>query len=318
MKVCIFHGDTMYEVPVKDGASWTTERKGFPGKFTFTLICDEVAKFEEGDAVSLTDGNDKVFYGFIFSIKGDETDEINITAYDQLRYFKNKHTLSYKGIYAHQVLQRVATAFNLKLGVIEQTTYALPETIEEDSALFDIVLNALDAELMNAGKLFVLYDDYGSITLKSLESMRTDVFVDASCAEKHNYSSDIDNKVYNRIKLTRENEQTGMVDNYVVQDGGNINRWGILQHTEKLKEGENGAAKAEALLKLYNVKNKSLKIKNCKSNLKVRAGCLVIVNLTLNDGTKLQQYMLVESCKHTFGNGNNTMDLTLKGGVINA
>lgn len=317
MTVRITHGQKIYEVPVKDAPTWNTERRGSPGKFTFTIIDDGVAEYEEGDAVSFSINEKGVFFGFIFTIKRDESESVSVTAYDQLRYLKNKDTIGYKRLLASQVVQLVGASYNLNLGTIEPTTFTLPETVEEDSTLFDIVLNALDAELMNSGNLYVLYDDYGKLTLKSLESMKTDVVIDASSASKLNYTTSIDSKVFNRIKLKRENDSTGKVDTYVVQDGSNINRWGILQNTEKLKEGENGAEKANALLSLYNEKSKTLKLSGCRGNIKVRAGSLVIVILDLKDGTKLQQFMLVESCKHTFKANNHTMDLTLKGGGIN-
>lgn len=316
MTVRIIHGEKIFEVLVKDGASWSTERKGVPGKFVFTVISDGVAEIEEGDAVSFTNGDEGIFFGFVFTAKRDQSESISITAYDQLRYLKNKDTLGYEGLLASQVVMLVGTSCRLNLGAIEPTTYLLPKTVEEDSTLFDIILNALDGELMNTGNMYILYDDFGKLTLKSLENMKTDVVIDAESAEKFSYTTSIDNKVYNRIKLKRDNESTGMVDTYIAQDSGNMNQWGFLQLTEKLKEGENGVNKANALLNLYNDKSKSLKINGCKGNIKVRAGSMVVVVLKLGDGTRLQQYMLVDVCKHTFKEGNHTMDLTLKGGGI--
>ena len=46
---------------------------------------------------------------------------------------------------------------------------------------------------------------------------------------------------------------------------------------------------------------------------RVRAGSLIIVNLNLGD-IKLKNFMLVESCKHTYKEGEHWMDLTLRGG----
>lgn len=317
MKIRITHGDKIYEVPVKDGVSWTTERKGVPGKLAFTVISDGIAVIDEGDAVSFTDENKGIFFGFVFTAKRDQSESISVTAYDQLRYLKNKDTLEYNGLLASQVVQRLGNAYRLNLGTIEPTTYCLPKTVEEDSTLFDIILNALDGELMNAGRMYILYDDFGKLTLKSLENMKTDVVIDDESAEKFSYTTSIDNKVYNRIKLKRDNESTGMVDTYIAQDSSNINRWGVLQLTEKLKEGENGVVKANALLSLYNSKSRSLKITGCKGDLKVRAGSLVVVVFELGDGTELSQYMLVDVCKHVFKESSHTMDLTLIGGGIN-
>ena len=51
-------------------------------------------------------------------------------------------------------------------------------------------------------------------------------------------------------------------DVYITQDSSNINKWGILQYFDTLQKGENGQAKADALLKLYNKKTRNLKITN--------------------------------------------------------
>ena len=41
-----------------------------------------------------------------------------------------------------------------------------------------------------------------------------------------------------------------------------MNDWGILQYFDTLQDGENGQAKADALLKLYNKATKTLTIKD--------------------------------------------------------
>jgi ApbE superfamily uncharacterized protein (UPF0280 family) len=80
-----------------------------------------------------------------------------------------------------------------------------------------------------------------------------------------------------------------------------------------LQKGENGKAKADALLKLYNSKTRNLKIKNAFGDIQVRAGSLLIVNLSLGD-SKVKNFMLVEKVKHTFKLDFHQMDLTLRGG----
>ena len=88
-----------------------------------------------------------------------------------------------------------------------------------------------------------------------------------------------------------------------------------MQHFDTLGEGENGAAKADALLKMYNNKTRSLKLTKALGDNRVRAGSLVVVSLDLGD-IKVKNFMLVESCKHTYGEGEHWMDLTLRGGAF--
>ena len=104
-----------------------------------------------------------------------------------------------------------------------------------------------------------------------------------------------------------------MVALYITQDSSNINKWGILQYFDTLQKGENGQAKADALLKLYNKKTRNLKITNALGDNRVRAGSMVVINLDLGD-MKVKNWMLVEKCKHTYKEGEHWMDLTLTGG----
>ena len=92
-----------------------------------------------------------------------------------------------------------------------------------------------------------------------------------------------------------------------------MNEWGVLQYFDTLSKGENGQAKADALLKLYNKKSRNLKITNAIGDTRVRAGSLVVVSLALGD-VNLKNFMLVEKVRHTFKLDQHVMDLTLRGG----
>ena len=98
-----------------------------------------------------------------------------------------------------------------------------------------------------------------------------------------------------------------------MKHGVNINKWGVLQYTDKFKPKENGKAKAEALLNLYNRKSRSLSVKGAFLSSTVRAGNLLPVTLDLGD-VKVSNYMIIEKCKHKFENGEHFVDLELIGG----
>ena len=55
---------------------------------TFTTY--GISDIEEGYSVNFRKDGQNVFFGFIFDISSDKSKKINITAYDQLRYLKNK------------------------------------------------------------------------------------------------------------------------------------------------------------------------------------------------------------------------------------
>lgn len=311
-------GSQVYQPAVEEGIEWTTQRSGTPGKLTFKVLKDDIMSFTEGSAIRLKDGDDKIFYGFIFTQSRQKDQIITITAYDQLRYLQNKDTKIYEGKTATQFIRMLGADYTLNVGTMENTGYVITSRVEENTSLFDMIGNALDLTLANTGKMFVLYDDFGKLTLKSLDNMRvgsgdTFLMIDEESGEDFEYKSSIDSDTYNKIKLTYDNENTGTREIYIAQSGTNINKWGMLQYFDTLQKGENGQTKADALLKLYNKKTRNLKLTNVFGDNRVRAGSLVVVNLALGD-MAVKNFMLVEKCTHTYKESEHWMDLTLRGG----
>ncbi len=311
-------GTKAYLPAVEEGIEWATERKNTPGKLTFKVLQDDVLNFSEGSAVRMKADGDEIFFGFVFKQQRTKNQTITVTAYDQLRYLKNKDTIVYEGKTADQFLRMIAADYALNVGALENTGYVIESRVEENTSLFEMIQNALDLTLLNTGEMFVLYDDFGKLTLKNMSSMvvgshGTYFMMDEKTCETFDYISSIDDNTFNRIKLTYDNEDTGFREVYIAQDSGNINKWGILQYFDTLKKGENGQAKVDALLKLYNKKTRNLKLTNVLGDNRVRAGSVIMVNLDLGD-MKLRSFMLVESCRHIYRESEHWMDLTLRGG----
>lgn len=312
-ELLIQNGSNVFIPVVEEGIEWTTERAGSPGKLTFKVHLDDTLNITEGNAVRFRWDDNNVFYGFIFSKKMDKDRIITITAYDQLRYLKNKETYVYEDKTAGEVIQMICADFGMRTGSIEDTGYKIASRVEDSQTLFDIIQNALDLTLTNTKNMHVMYDDFGKLTLKSLDNMIVNVLIDEETGRNFDYQSSIDENTYNKIKLIYDNEDTGQRDVYIAQDSSHINEWGILQYYDSLSKGENGQAKADALLGLYNQKTRKLTIKDAFGDCRVRAGSMVGVIMDLGD-VKLQNYMLVETCKHTFKLNEHTMELKLKGG----
>lgn len=314
MKLLIQNGSTIYYPVVEEGVSLTLERKGTPGKLEFTIIKDEVLNFQEGNPVKFTVNGTAMFYGFVFTkSRKANSPAIDVVAYDQLRYLKNKDTYTEEGLKASDFLKRIATDFRLNLGNVEDTGYTIETIVEENSTLFDMIQNALDETLLNTGRLYCLYDDVGKLTLKNINSMKLDLLIDSETGETFDYSSSIDEQTYNKIKLAYNNDQTGKRELYVAQDGEKMNGWGVLQYYEELQTATGAAAKADALLKLYAQKTRKLTVKNAFGDARVRAGSAVAVSLDLGDIT-VNNYLMVEKVVHNFKGNEHFMDLTLIGG----
>lgn len=294
----------------------TLERKGTPGKLEFTVIKEPGEpglNFAEGDPVKLTVNGTAMFYGFVFKKKRDKGGTIDVVAYDQLRYLKNKDTITEEGLKASDLLKRIATDFRLNLGTVEDTGYTIESIVEENQTLFDMIQNALDETLMNTKQLYVLYDNAGKLTLKNINTMKLNLLIDEETGENFSYESSIDEQTYNKIKLAYNNEKTGTRELFIAQDGVKMNQWGVLQYFEEIQTRTGASAKADALLKLYDQKTRKLTIQNAFGDVRVRAGNAVVVAMTFGD-IVTNNYMVVNKVTHTFRGDEHMMELDLIGG----
>lgn len=313
VQIVIQNGDKVYEPVIEEGIEWETERKCVPGKLTFNVLKDDVIDFTEGNIVKLAVNGTNVFYGYVFTKKRDKDGLIAVTAYDQLRYLKNKDCYIYpKAMTAAELIKALAADYQLKVGEIEDTEYVISRRVEDNQTLFDTIQTALGLTLDNKKKLYVLYDDFGKLTLKNIESMVLNLLIDADTAENFDYTSSIDHHTYNQVKLFYDNKDTGEREVYKVFDSLNIARWGVLQFCDSIQEQTNGKAKADTLLRLYNRKTRNLSINNAFGDIRVRAGVSVGVELNLGD-IRVNNYMLVERAKHIFTNNQHVMNLGLRG-----
>lgn len=305
----------VYYPLVEEEITLDISRSGAPSKLSFNVIKDETLNFQEGNLVKLAHKDKLIFVGFVFSKKRDKDQIIKVTAYDQLRYLKNKDTYVYENKKASDLLKMIATDYKLRVGEIDDTEHIIESRIEDNKTLFDIMKNALDETIKNKHKMYILYDEAGRIFLKDKDKMGLDIVIDQTCIENFDYTSSIDGETYNSIKLISENEKASKRGYCTVEDKENVEKWGRLQYFEVIKDNSKKQSKAEGLLKLYNRKTRNLKVKNAIGDIRVRAGSRLIVDLNIGD-IEVKKNMLVEDVKHTFKDNEHRMDLTLIGGDL--
>ncbi|MTI56162.1 XkdQ/YqbQ family protein [Geosporobacter ferrireducens] len=315
----IQNGDKIYAPILEGSIQWDTSRRGSPGKLTFSVVKDEVINFQEGNPVIFKVDGVNIFYGFVFAKARDKDQLINVTAYDQIRYLKNKDTFRYDNKKANELINKIAADFHLQVGSLADTGYVIARRIEDNQTLMDIIYTALDLTVINTGKLYVLYDDFGKLTLRDVETMKVPIIVGDETAEDFSYQTDIDTDTYNRIKLIQEDKEKEISRSFVLEDKSTINQWGVLQYYEVVDEELNLAqikAQADNLLKVKNRKNRSLELKNCMGDIRVRSGSSVMVALKDVGDVSIQQYLLVEKCSHVFSNSEHWMTLEVRGNVV--
>lgn len=289
---------------------WVTKRTGSPATLEMTLRKDPAVVWAHGGIVSALDAGHGFFHGYVFKLSENEDEEITVMAYDQTRYLKNKDTYVFAGRRGDEIAAQIAADFKLKTGALDNTGYVIPSMVEDSKTLFDIILKALDLTLVNTGRMFILWDDFGSLRVSEVKAPNKLLIIgDRSLATGYTYDSDIDSETYNKVKLVRDNKDTGKRDVYIFQDSNNMKFWGILQSYEKVDEnmGE-GQIKAmgDKMLELYNRPKRSLQV-GALSDLSVRAGGVVQASI---ESLSIYQPCIVEEASHDLIE--ETMDLKLR------
>lgn len=301
----IQNGSKIFEPKILEGITLSSERKGSPAVLKFEVVKSGELDFTEGNLVNLIVDGVRMFAGIVFIKSRDKGNTISVTAYDQLRYLKNKDTYVYEDMTVDKLVNTMAKSFGLICGTLENTKFNISR-VEENKSWFDMILSALEVTLMNTGKMYVLYDDFGKLTLKNIENMKIPILVDNEVAENFDYSTSIDSNTYNQIKLYYKNQLI-----HVEKDDTNIKKWGVLQLSETIEEiTEDALTKAKTMLERYNSKTRTLTVKNVLGDTRVRAGNSIGIYLSLGDMVA-NQYMLIEKCTHTFKENEHYMDLTM-------
>lgn len=304
-----------YQPLVVGEVTWTTEWKDAAGKLEFTVLKDPALDIQEGNVVAFLKNGVGVFYGYLFSKSRSKGKEINCTAYDQLRYLKNKDTYCYKNKTLRDVIIMIAMDYRLKVSQskLVDTKYSIPGRVEDNETLFDIIKNARELTESATGNMYIFYDDYGLLCLKRIEDLKTDYLLDDETCEDMDYTSSIDDEVYNQIQFYRDDDSTGNRAKYIFRNAELINKWGVLQLTCKLEKDDNPAAFGKSVLKLYSEKKRELTVKDCFGDIRLRAGASIYANLNLGDVVFKSAQVIIKKAVHRFGT-KYSCDLTLLGG----
>ena len=309
----INHDNIMFTPIVKEGITWETSRKDAPGKLTFTVMKDDIISFNEGSTVIFKANSKNIFYGYVFTKTRDKKQHISVTAYDQIRYLKSKHTYIYQNKGPEDLIRLIADDFGLKVGELDNTGYKIPARLEDNKTLLDMIQNLIYEACLSTGNIFVLYDDFGKLTLKNIKNLKiNDLLFSGDNTQNFDYKTTIDNNAYNKVIIYRDNTETGQREFYIAQDPDKIKRWGLLQLTETASEQENAAVKAKLILDYYNAIDRQITLKKVLGDYRLRAGFCVYNYFDLGD-LILKKLMLIEKAVHYFDTHSHFVDLVLVG-----
>ena len=301
------------------GATWSGQISGQPGKLTFDVVRDGTLQFYEGSRVRLTVDGYKLFFGWVFTKSRKDTDTTSVTAYDQTRYLKNTDTYVFpmKGVPTATASERfikICTDFQLNYKVVHPSSHQLTKKLYDSKTLADICQDGIDLTLIDTGQWFLMRDNFGTIEFLDIAKLKTKLVLgDASLMTGYDYQTSIEDGTANQIKLVQENKKLAKREIYIVKDSKTIDRWGLLQHFEKVDEKANAAqikARADQLIKLKNRVTRKLQL-DCIGDFRVMPGNGVWVETKLDD-MQLKRYMMVHACSHTIKNRLHTMKLNLE------
>lgn len=306
----------VFEIPVKS-FEWKTERIGKASSFEADMYNNKPLEFpvEGGAIIRVTEGKNKIFYGFAFEDGIKKSGDMSVKAYDQLRYLKNQDTYVMPSSTATAAIKRIAGMLNLKTGTMEDTGFVVPGIVEDEKEAFDVVAKFLDSTLIATNRNFVLFDNFGTLELRNITSLvipAEDFYIgDDSLLYDYDYTKSIDKETYNKIKFVRDNKKKAKRETFIAQDSANIKKWGLLQQFRKVDENMTDAQIKELVersIKAYNKETKTLEL-SCLGNWQVRAGRMVYLYIEV---LGIKEYFMVDECSHSWNEGVHTMKLKLK------
>lgn len=295
MTVCYFDYAKQSNITdVVTAISWETRRTGTPGKVSMTVLQDSEVAWNLGAVVTVAEEGDNLFFGYVFSITYSQDSTVEILAYDQMRYLKNKDTYVFTGQRADQMIAQICKDYGLEVGALPSTGYVIPTLVEDQSTLIDICLGALEETLQQTGNRYTLWDDYGTLQLSLVEKGdRVLLLGDSSLVTAYSHQQSLDEETYNRVVVSQM--QNGERVKYIAQDSDNQGPWGLLQLSQSATTATNDPqGLADTLLSLYNQPSQTVTLQAIASP-GLRAG--EVVQVTIADAD-LETTCLVEQVTH--------------------
>ncbi|WP_028563049.1 XkdQ/YqbQ family protein [Paenibacillus pinihumi] len=269
----------------------------------FKYACGDVIRFKKDEA--------NLFYGYIFSIDEDDEDAVRVIAYDQIRYLMGNETYGFVNLTATQMIKKIIEDNELTVGFFTDTKHVIPKFLEDNKRILDIICKILDDTMMATSDLYVFYDDFGKLTLQHIMDMILDVVIgDKSLLYAYKSKTSIDNETYNRIKLYKDNKETGKREIFINQDSSTIAKWGRLQYYQSVDEKMNIAqinTSLNNLLKLKNRESRSMSL-DALGDSRIRAGNSIYLII---EEKGIKGRFVVNECTHNFNGDEHTMSLEL-------
>ena len=285
-------------IAVMDGVVIETVRGG-AGRMTFS----SADKLDVGCRVSFLCDGRGVFRGRVFS-STEIGGAYEYEAYDSTRYLEGRDAYSLVNVTADAVVRAAASMFGLECGAICDTGYVIGSVADEASARA-VIENALEMTADAGFGRYLLYDDFGRLSLVPLSEAKADLTVSAGMSLKFEMTKEIGGDHFNYATVVRYVDDVRRI--YTAEDADDIEKYGRLSYLRRLRTSEYGQLAADAELSSHLGDAVTVKCTLPFSNGSLRGGAPVDVD---TGGGKILTASCVR-CRTTYSVGEMTTELTL-------
>ena len=283
---------------------------GQPGKLTFTVQQDpnNLLQVTSGGAVMYEVDKKQKFKGYVFTSGTDATNTYKITAFDQMRYLKNKDSLIFSKTTASNFFARICEENGLKYKILVPSSHILPDYFHDNKTYYQMLEYAIQWTNVNTGRQYFIRDDAGVLIFSELAYHKTGLIIgDESLLVDYQYEVSIDRDTANVVKAVRADDEKGKLSIWIEKDSYNLQRWGKLQHLEKVDKDMNEAQIRQLVSNLMKLKNKETKTMRLKAlGADVSAGSGFRLRI---DKLKILEDMWIKSISHDYEKDFHTMDI---------
>ncbi len=262
-----------------------------------------------GNGIFLRLENQELFRGIVF--KADYgSNQLNITAYDQLIYLtNNKDSYLFTSSKASSILSKLCTDFSIPVGSISDTRHVLPYLVCDGETLYDMIMKALDATYKHTGERFSIFSRNGKVELAPVkDNGRKWVIESGVNLIDYSYTTSIDGTV-TKVKLSAGEEKQTIIA--TAENKSLQKEYGVLQRYEHVKEKLNRAQlqeRANQILAKEGREQRSFQLNSVLGIPEVFTGTSIYVSVP---ELGMEKVYAVEEDKHSFEGKKHTMSLTL-------
>lgn len=300
--------DQAYRPAGVEEVTWQTRIAGAPGRLEFSVYDDGTLAFPEGAQVQFYFDQKPVFSGFLFERERTKDRIVRCTAYDQLRYLRQEEPYVYTNKTATEVIRMIAEDYELQIGELADTGFKIPARNEMGVSMWECILQALGITHANTQNRFVLYDDFGKLTLKNVADMQLRMLINKDNLEDFRLVTSIDRETANAVKIVIDNPNTGKREVYSLRDNVNVAKWGLLKYYKEIQYGMNGSNFARMTMSMRNLVSKYFSLKGIRGEPTIRAGNGITINLEQETGLAPMQ-LVAEQVTHRFAGDDHSMDI---------